>query len=178
MNDSPLHPGSSLLARGHESPARRANQRFHRALAIVGLSTAVLAVGPPAISWAGPGCSIRPVDATWMWPVRAAVQVRSEGTYAGLWVALDPVTRRPVPPSVEQRLGPNRAPALPEGDNFLPVERLPDGTEMIHLKGRHEVFEVARRDPSGRFRTTCAADSSTAAQIIATPVANRQAVDR
>ncbi|HYJ31821.1 MAG TPA: hypothetical protein VE326_01245 [Candidatus Binatia bacterium] len=90
----------------------------------------------------------------------------------GIWIALDPVTRRPTRPTAEQRRAAQAAlaPAAPEMDETLPVERIPGGGEMIHLNGRHMVFEVARRDASGRFRTSCASDSATATRVLSTPV--------
>jgi hypothetical protein len=90
-----------------------------------------------------------------------------------LWIALDPVTRRPTAPTAEQRRAARAAlaPAAPEMDETLPVERIPGGGEMIHLNGRHMVFSVARRDASGRFTTSCASDSAAAVRILATPPA-------
>lgn len=90
--------------------------------------------------------------------------------FPGLWIALDPVTRRPVRPTPEQRASAAlQAPAI---DEVLPVQRIPGGGELIHLNGRHMVFEVARRDASGRFTTGCASDSAAAARLVATPVSS------
>lgn len=172
------------------SPAR--GRRLRTALAVAGSSLALLLLaGLPATSQAGPGCAIRPVTPLGShpaWPGRAMFEgtgawqvgpmARSQVLLPGLWIAIDPVTRRPVPPSVEQRLGQNRAPLAPERDEILPVQRIPGGGELIHLNGSHMVYEVARRDASGHFRTTCAEDSVTAARIVATPVPTAKAVDR
>lgn len=90
----------------------------------------------------------------------------------GLWIALDPVTRRPTTPTAEQRRA-AQAPLAPERDEVLPVERIPGGGELVHLNGRHMVFSVARRDASGHFTTTCAADSAEAARILTVPLPAR-----
>lgn len=84
------------------------------------------------------------------------------GAIPGLWVTLDPVTRRPTAPTAEQRRAAQAAlaPVAPEMDQALPVERIPGGGELIHLNGRHLVFSIARRDASGRFTTSCASDSA------------------
>lgn len=94
----------------------------------------------------------------------------------GLWVTLDPVTRRPVAPAAEQRrarVAALQAAALPLGahdiDAPLPVQRIPGGGELVHLNGRHMVFEVARRDASGHFTMSCASDSSAASRPISNP---------
>lgn len=98
----------------------------------------------------------------------------------GLWIALDPVTRRPTAPTAEQRRAAQAAlaPLAPEKDEVLPVERIPGGGELIHLNGRHMVFSVARRDASGHFTTTCAADSVEAARILTTPLRARPREER
>jgi hypothetical protein len=89
---------------------------------------------------------------------------------SGLWIALDPVTRRPASPTAEQRRAARAAlaPAVPEMDETLPVERIPGGGELVHLNGRHQVFSVARRDASGRFTTSCASDSAAASRVLFT----------
>ncbi len=92
---------------------------------------------------------------------------------AGLYVALDPVTRRPTAPSVEQRrafqaaidLDQLLAPTAP-----LTVEKLPGGGEIVHLNGAFQSFSIARRDASGRFVVDCAPDGATARRLLATPL--------
>ena len=92
---------------------------------------------------------------------------------SGLFVAIDPVTRRPVAPSLEQRQAFDRGIAL---DAFLApaapvvIEALPGGGEIAHLNGSFHSFSIARRDASGRFVTDCAADAETARRLLATPV--------
>lgn len=97
------------------------------------------------------------------------------GHASGLWVTLDPVTRKPVAPTAEQRRAIQEAlreatlaPAAPDRDAFLPVQRIPGGGQLIQLDGRHMVFAVARRDASGRFVTTCATDSVDASRALPT----------
>lgn len=94
----------------------------------------------------------------------AAVQV------PGLRIYLDPVTRRPTTPTPEQLRAAegSLAPAAPD-DAPLPVERIPGGGQLIQLNGRHMAYEIARRDASGRFNTTCAPDSASAARLLAQP---------
>ena len=89
---------------------------------------------------------------------------------AGLRVTLDPVTRKPVRPTPEQRraLQASMAPSAPDAP--LRTERLPGGGELVHLDGRYLVFSVVRRDASGRFVRSCAADSIQAAQAVAQPL--------
>jgi len=106
-------------------------------------------------------------------PQDAETALRADNAAAGLWIALDPATRRPVRPTAEQRRAAGLA--APEMDEILPVERIPGGGELLHLNGRHQVFEVARRDATGRFRTSCASDSATATRLLATPVSAREA---
>jgi hypothetical protein len=92
---------------------------------------------------------------------------------AGLYVALDPVTRRPVAPSVEQRrafqaaidLDQLLAPSAPPT-----VEKLPGGGEIVQLNGAFQSFSIARRDASGRFVVDCAPDGASARRLLATPL--------
>jgi hypothetical protein len=92
---------------------------------------------------------------------------------AGLYVALDPLTRRPVAPSAEQRrafqaaidLDQLLAPTAP-----LTVEKLPGGGEIVQLNGAFQSFSIARRDASGRFVVDCAPDGATARRLLATPL--------
>ena len=97
----------------------------------------------------------------------------------GLWISLDPVTRRPVVPSLEQRQAaaaalqaagqPGGALSAADRDAPLPVQRIPGGGELIHLNGRHIVYEVARRNASGRFTTSCTSDSASTARVLSSP---------
>jgi len=92
---------------------------------------------------------------------------------AGLFVAIDPATHRPVAPSAEQRAAFQRAidltellaPAAP-----VRVEALPHGGKIAHLNGAFQSFSIARRDASGRFVTDCAPDARTALRLLATPI--------
>lgn len=142
--------------------------------AVLSLTGAVaLAVTASAAS-AGPPCgnghSYASSRSGWVLP-GASSSVRIDDLMPGLRIALDPMTRRPVTPTPEQRAaGPLAAPQI---DEILPVERIPGGGELLHLNGRHQVFEVARRDASGRFRTGCASDSASAARLVATPIPAR-----
>src|SRR5882762_8373562 len=80
-----------------------------------------------------------------VWAPRASGQ-------AGLFIALDPVTRLPIEPSAEQKraftarvqLDALLAPTAP-----LQVERLPGGGEIIYLNGQFQVYSIARRDAKG-----------------------------
>lgn len=106
----------------------------------------------PAVAWSDPA---------------TGVLARVEAP--GMRIYLDPVTRRPTAPTAEQqRSMPSLAPVAPD-DRPLPVERIPGGGEMIHLNGRHMAYEIARRDASGRFTTTCAPDSASAMKLLAQP---------
>jgi hypothetical protein len=94
----------------------------------------------------------------------------------GLFIAIDPVTHKPVMPSLEQRkawaadaarAAALQAPLAPGA--FLPVERLPGGGEMVQLNGRFQAYEVARRDANGHFTTDCVSDLDAAKKLIAQP---------
>lgn len=102
-----------------------------------------------------------PWRAAWL-PEEAAAM----GRFSGVWISLDPVTRRPVPPTPEQRAGALQQ--APGRDEVLPEERIPGGGALVHLNGRHIVFSVARRDASGRLTTGCA-DPADAARLLASP---------
>lgn len=117
---------------------------------------------PPAAPWLP--LSWVPLGRTRGEPVAASSQT------AGLRVTLDPVTRKPVRPTAEQRraLQADMAPSAPDAP--LRTERLPGGGELVHLDGRYMVFSVVRRDASGRFVRSCAADSIQAAQVVARPL--------
>jgi len=76
----------------------------------------------------------------------------------GLLIALDPVTRRPIRPSPAQRAAASAlfdAGPLSASDGALPVEHIPGGGELVHLKGRFQTFSVARRGADGRFTISC-----------------------
>lgn len=93
----------------------------------------------------------------WLGPARGS----------GLLIAIDPVTRRPIRPTPEQRralsdlLGPE--PATPD----LPAVRLSRGGEVVHLNGRFQIFSIARRDASGRLLLDCASDPAHASKPVA-----------
>ena len=95
----------------------------------------------------------------------------------GLFIAIDPVTHKPVMPSLEQRkawaadaarAAAREAPLAPGA--FLPVQRLPGGGEIVHLNGRFQMYEVARRDANGHFTTDCVSDLDAAKKLLAQPV--------
>ena len=91
----------------------------------------------------------------------------------GLFVAIDPVTHRPVAPSPEQRAAFQRAFDLSEllaPSAPVRVEALPQGGEIAHLNGAFQSFSIARRDASGRYVNDCAPDAKTALQVLSTPV--------
>jgi hypothetical protein len=77
----------------------------------------------------------------------------------GLMIALDPVSRLPIPPSPEQRAvaaAAHAAVGLDSGpDITLPVEHIPGGGELAHLQGRFQIFAIARRGADGRYTTSC-----------------------
>lgn len=94
----------------------------------------------------------------------------------GLFIAIDPETRKPVMPSPEQRkalaadaarAAALHAPIAP--DAFLPVERLPGGGELVHLDGRFQIYSIARRDANGNITTDCASDLEAAKKLLSEP---------
>jgi|GEM_PF-4642882 len=93
---------------------------------------------------------------------------------AGLLIAIDPVTRRPIAPTAEQKRAfveqLNARDALQAPTAPLRVERLPGGGEIIHLNGAYQVYSIARRDASGRFVTECVPDPTVARTLLAKPV--------
>jgi hypothetical protein len=112
-------------------------------------------------------------------PWEVAVSWLSPAYRSGLLVAIDPVSRRPVRPTPEQRraftdlLGPDEV--APD----LPAQRLSRGGEVVHLDGRFQVFSVARRDASGRLILDCVSDPAHAARPVAAPPGERlQAKER
>lgn len=150
------------------------------ALALASMTPSPAPAAPPCASGAGHRsawtCSWRP---GWL-PGDPAPADRASlfdaTAVSGLWIALDPVTRRPTAPTAEQRRAVRAAlaPAAPEMDETLPVVRIPGGGELVHLNGRHQVFSVARRDASGRFTTGCASDSAAASRALTAPPPVRQ----
>lgn len=91
----------------------------------------------------------------------------------GLFVAIDPVTHRPVAPSPEQRAAFQRAFDLSEllaPSAPVRVEALPHGGEIARLNGAFQSFSIARRGPSGRYVNDCAPDAKTALRLLSTPV--------
>jgi len=99
----------------------------------------------------------------------------------GLYVAIDPVTHRPVAPSPEQRAAFQRAFDLNEllaPTAPVRVEALPHGGEIAHLNGAFQSFSVARRDASGHYVNDCAPDAKAALQILSTPVTTAPKEDR
>jgi hypothetical protein len=100
----------------------------------------------------------------------------------GLFIAIDPVTHKPVMPSLEQRkawaadaarAAALQAPLAPGA--FLPVERLPGGGEIVQLNGRFQAYEVARRDASGHITTDCVSDLDAAKKLVARPAPTKPA---
>ncbi|HLQ65700.1 MAG TPA: hypothetical protein VK123_00535 [Candidatus Limnocylindrales bacterium] len=105
-----------------------------------------------------------------------ALRSASPAAPPGLFIAVDPVTHKPVTPSLEQRkawaadaarAAALQAPLAPGA--FLPVERLPGGGEMVQLNGRFQAYEVARRDANGHFTTDCVSDLDAAKKLVAQP---------
>lgn len=108
-----------------------------------------------------------------LWEIRAA---RGTARNAGLFIALDPVTRLPVAPSDEQKRAfaaqqerdAQLAPTRP-----LSVEKLPGGGEIIHLNGQFQVYSIARRDAKGRIVTDCAPDPTSARKLMTEPAPSK-----
>jgi hypothetical protein len=99
----------------------------------------------------------------------------------GLFVAIDPVTHRPVAPSPEQRAAFQRAYDLSEllaPSAPVRVEALPHGGEIAHLNGAFQSFSIARRDASGRYVNDCAPDAKTALRILSSPVSSAPKEER
>jgi hypothetical protein len=100
-------------------------------------------------------------------PWEVAAPWLSPAYRSGLLIAIDPVSRRPVRPTPEQRrafsvvLGPDEV--TPD----LPAERLSRGGEIVHLNGRFQIFSVARRDASERLILDCVSDPAHAARPVA-----------
>jgi hypothetical protein len=88
-------------------------------------------------------------------------------------IAIDPVTKRPMMPTLEQRRawaeamqrgGALGAPVTP--DTPLRVEKIPSGGEITYLDGRFDVYMVARRDANGHIVTGCAPDYEAAKRLV------------
>jgi len=97
--------------------------------------------------------------------------LRSSAT-AGLFIALDPVTRLPIAPSAEQKralAAQAEHDALLAPTRLLQVERLPGGGEIIHLNGLYQTYSIARRDAKGRILTDCATDPAAARKLLKEP---------
>ncbi len=94
----------------------------------------------------------------------------------GLFIAIDPETRKPVMPSPEQRKALSadaargaalHAPISP--DAYLPAERIPGGGELVHLDGRFQVYSIARRDANGNITTDCDSDLESIQKLLSMP---------
>ena len=88
-------------------------------------------------------------------------------------IAIDPVTKRPVTPTLEQRRawadamqrgGALGAPVTPDAP--LRVEKIPGGGEVTYLDGRFQVYMVARRDANGHIVTDCVPSYEAAKQLV------------
>lgn len=111
-------------------------------------------------------------------PILPETILRSSSPVAspGLFIAIDPETRKPVMPSPEQRkalaadaarAAALHAPIAP--DAYLPVVRLPGGGELVHLDGRFQVYSIARRDANGNITTDCDSDLESIQKLLSTP---------
>lgn len=150
-------------------------RRFRNLPAPALVSLVILLLAPSA---AVAGTSAWPFDWRPGWIPGDPVEEQASDPWAttaspGLFVAIDPVTHRPVAPSAEQRAAFQRAfdlsellaPAAP-----VRVEALPHGGKIAYLNGAFQSFSIARRDASGRFVTDCAPDARTALRLLTTPV--------
>jgi hypothetical protein len=88
-------------------------------------------------------------------------------------IAIDPETKRPVMPTLEQRRawaeamqrgGALGAPVAPDAP--LRVEKIPSCGDITYLDGRFQVYVVARRDANGRIVTDCAPDYEAAKRLV------------
>jgi hypothetical protein len=103
----------------------------------------------------------------------------------GLMIAIDPVTKRPVAPTLEQRrawaeaMQPGGALGAPAAPNApLRVEKIRGGGEITYLDGRFQVYMVARRDAKGRIVTDEAPSYEAAKQLVAQPAPARAREER
>src|SRR6185295_4093838 len=113
--------------------------------------------------------------------VSANPWVRGDATpAAGLMIAIDPETRRPVTPTPEQRRamseamqrgGALGAPVTPDAP--LRVEKIPGGGEITYLDGRFQVYMVARRDANGHVVTDCVPDAESVKRVLSQPAPAR-----
>jgi hypothetical protein len=104
----------------------------------------------------------------WAWPVHGA-------RASGLFIAIDPVTHRPVAPTLEQRrvwaAGQAAQDALLAPTRPLTVQSLPNGGKIVHLNGAYRSYSIARRDAKGRIVTDCVPDPAVARETLTQPVA-------
>ena len=101
------------------------------------------------------------------------------GTRAsGLFIAIDPVTHRPVAPTLEQRrawaAGQAAQDALLAPTRPLTLQKLPNGGQIIHLDGAYRSYSIARRDANGRIVTDCVPDPAKARELLTQPVTKRE----
>ena len=172
---------------------------FRRALASIPLAaTLALILGSPHAAFAGrsTGCVIASTHAwTYAWRPNwlpgdptsdelAPMPYSAAAWTPGLMIAIDPVTRRPVTPTPEQRRamseamrgGALGAPIAPNAP--LRTEKLPGGGEVTYLDGRFEVYMVARRDANGHIVTDCVPDAESVNRIVSQPAPARAKEDR
>jgi len=97
---------------------------------------------------------------------------------SGRFIAIDPVSRRPVRPTPEQRRAFSDLSGPDHATPDLPAERLPRGGEIVHLNGHFQIFSIARRDASGRLILDCASDPAHAAQPVAASPARLRPEER
>jgi len=97
---------------------------------------------------------------------------------SGLFIAIDPVTHRPVAPTLEQRrawaAGQAAQDALLAPTRPLTVQKLPNGGQIIHLDGAYRSYSIARRDANGRIVTDCVPDPAKARELLTQPVTKRE----
>jgi hypothetical protein len=75
----------------------------------------------------------------------------------GLYIAIDPVTHRPIAPTPEQLRAFNARhaqDALEAPTRPLRIEKLPNGGEILFLNGAFRSYTIARRAPNGRITVT------------------------
>ena len=98
---------------------------------------------------------------------------------SGFLTAIDPISRRPVRPTPEQRRALSDFSSPDEVTSDLPAERLSRGGEVVHLNGRFQIFSIVRRDASGRLTLDCVSDPAHAATpVAASPSARPRAEER
>lgn len=113
----------------------------------------------------GPARAASPADGTpaanraFAWWIPVWEIPKPAATHGGLYIAIDPVTRRPVAPTPDQirawntrhALDALRAPTRP-----LAVQKLRGGGEIVHLNGSFRSFAIARVGPDGKVAIQCA----------------------